>query len=180
MVGFSPVDCLVFASSSLLSAALRLHTACEVQRPMLTVIPRQSPLYFLVVVQAANRSRNNVPAGHPATAAATATPAPASAPPSADGGGGGGGRRVSVSEIFRLCEKRFEMRNAASVGRLAKKMYVQECGKPAGKALRKRPVLDAHMNEVPCGWPPFIAMENAYPSCYRGMLQEAFDTVLGR
>lgn len=133
----------------------------------------QTPV-LLAFFQAAQGAGNNILAGPPAPGPAqAATPPPVSS--------GGGGRKVSVSDIFRMRGVRYDIRVASKVGILAKKMYVEERGKPAGKMLRKRPALDRYMNEVPAPWRPDSSVpENAYLSCYRGMLLEAFDAVVGR
>lgn len=160
-------------------------TACDFQRPLPCLFPVYVPPRSLLRIQGAQGTSNNAPARLPAPAtpvAASAAPAPAATPPPANGGGGGGGGggEVSVSDIFRERGVKFHIKLAATVGIRAKKMYVQECGKVAGKLLRKRPALDRYMNEMPAPWDWGRSVpENVYPASYRGMLHEAFDSVFG-
>lgn len=135
------------------------------------------PLVFIIQASKINRKKK-VCAGLRATAkpvAAATTPTPEAKPRSTKERHG---VRVSVSEIFRARGERFNMKTASKVGVLAKKNYVKEGGRV--KSLRKRLVLDGYLNPVPCTWGPGNVTENAYPLRYRGILEEAFDSIKGR
>ncbi|CAN0025712.1 unnamed protein product [Ectocarpus sp. 12 AP-2014] len=109
---------------------------------------------------------------------AAKAPAPAASPPPADVDGGD--EKVSVSDVFRLRGMRFNIELASKVSIKAKTMFVAKCGEPAGSALEKRPARDHAMNEVQAPWTPASGvLEHVYPASYRGLLNEAFDLVVG-
>eukprot|EP00903_Cladosiphon_okamuranus_P021831 g20074.t1 len=154
-------------------------TRCNLAQAMASEqgIPSNTPAPVQGGASATQGTRNKVPAARPPPATPVASPAPLTPAPA--NGGGGEDDRVSVSQIFReRNDESYNVETAKKVVQLARRMYNQAGDRPEGEVLQRRFALDDNGDKIPCRFPPWFLMENAYPRRCRNLLEDAFDTAV--